>query len=429
MIINILIYIAAESTTLLFMVTLFFAILLKKDKQKNQKLLSALVALVCGVLTLEILSNCAIAGLVSEYSANALGIAECIIKAALVTGVHYYILEITSEYTKVCRVLYYLPIADIVILAALTLIFDRGDFVLHISNIATMSPNMFRWLFLFVELLSLVSDFVITLFYLKKVTLKKSAMLICYELLPAFTAAVDYKLDTGFVFTVIALLVLTDYIILGTKQDILIAQQNQNLAEQEKKLAIEQTKITISQIQPHFLYNVISSIMACCKTDPEKATNALADFSDYLRQNMRSLQCDDVIPFSKELDHIKTYLRLEKLRFEDRLEIEYDTEDTNFTLPALSVQPLVENAVKHGIGQRPEGGKVTLRTRRVDGGVIISVIDDGVGFHSYQLALQSDSEHIGMKNVKARIEAMSHGTIDVKSIIGKGTTVTVFIPN
>ena len=108
----------------------------------------------------------------------------------------------------------------------------------------------------------------------------------------------------------------------------------------------------VSQIRPHFMYNALSSIAALCKLDPDTAYDATITFSDYLRGNMDSLKQTAPIPFEKELEHLKKYLHIEKMRFGNKLNIVYDICATDFEIPQLTVQPLAENAVKHGISKK-----------------------------------------------------------------------------
>lgn len=119
-------------------------------------------------------------------------------------------------------------------------------------------------------------------------------------------------------------------------------------------------------------------------------------------------------------------MKLEKLRFGDRLNIVYDIETKDFFVPSLTIQPLVENAVKHGICEKESGGTLTLRTRVDDGAIVIEIIDDGIGFDMQKEVISNDGHiHIGIQNVKDRLEQMAHGSLTIQSVLGKGTTVTV----
>lgn len=185
------------------------------------------------------------------------------------------------------------------------------------------------------------------------------------------------------------------------------------------------TAITLSQIQPHFLYNSLGAIRELCRQNPEEAREALGIFVTYLRGNMDALKSQRPIHFSKELEHIRTYLYLEQMRFGDDLKVEYDIQDLDFFLPPLTVQPLVENAVKHGICGKEEGGTVTLTTCRQKNQVVITVTDTGAGFDPTRLAAK---EHVGVSGVRFRVEVLSQGKLELTSSPGQGTTATITLP-
>ncbi len=196
--------------------------------------------------------------------------------------------------------------------------------------------------------------------------------------------------------------------------------------EHERALMAEQRiQIMMTQIQPHFLYNTLSTIQALCRIDPEKAFDTTEKFGMYLRQNIDSLSQPDLIPLKKELEHTKIYADIEMIRFEN-VRVEYDINDDSFSVPALTVQPIVENAIKHGVRIRDEGiVRVSTQMKEKYHEIVIS--DNGKGFDTKQ---QSDSEtgHIGIKNVEERLHKMCHGTVSVESKPGEGTTVTLRIP-
>lgn len=208
----------------------------------------------------------------------------------------------------------------------------------------------------------------------------------------------------------------------------IIDQNNMQLIHMQK-VELEESRISImlSQIQPHFLYNSLSSISYLCEIDPMAAQKAINDFSDYLRGNMDSLKLTKPIPFDKELEHIRIYLSLEKLRFDDELHIVYDIQTTGFRLPALTVQPLVENAVRYGVSKKEGGGTVTIATREHEDYIEIIVSDDGVGYE--QNAVQEDGRtHVGIDNVRSRLAAMVDGIMEISSVKDVGTKVTIKLP-
>ena len=196
--------------------------------------------------------------------------------------------------------------------------------------------------------------------------------------------------------------------------------------EHEQAMMAEQRiQIMMTQIQPHFLYNTLATIRALCRRDADKAGEVTEKFSDYLRQNLDTLDTVGLIPFRKELEHTCVYAEIEMVRFEN-IRVEYDIQDNRFALPPLTVQPLVENAIRHGVRIREEG-VVRVTARRGETGHEIMVSDNGIGFDVTNLAT-ADSSHIGIRNVRERVETMCGGTLTVESRMDEGTTVTITIP-
>lgn len=196
--------------------------------------------------------------------------------------------------------------------------------------------------------------------------------------------------------------------------------------EHERSLMSEQRiKIMMSQIQPHFLYNTLSTIQALCRIDPQKAFETTEKFGTYLRRNIDSLDSPDLISLERELEHTRVYAEIEMLRF-PKISVDYQVETDDFYVPALTVQPIVENAIRHGVRSREHGVIEVCATEKTDCYEII-IKDNGVGFDTAELA-SAEGSHIGIKNVRERIEKMCGGTVTVDSIIDKGTVVTIRIP-
>lgn len=199
------------------------------------------------------------------------------------------------------------------------------------------------------------------------------------------------------------------------------------LVEKELALSESNNSLVLSQIQPHFLYNALTSIYRLCDIKPEAAKEAVSNFSKYLRGNLDSIKQTKMISFTEELKHLQAYLYLEKIRYDDYLEIRYDIGATGFFIPPLTIQPLVENAVNHGVSDLPDGGCVTVSTREEQDHFEIRVSDNGVGFDPD--AQPSDGRsHIGISNVKSRLNIMCQGTLDIISAPGNGTTAVIKIP-
>ena len=261
-------------------------------------------------------------------------------------------------------------------------------------------------------------------------------MLASYALFPALYVVIcilyllsdwsAYYLAAPYLFLLLALYLVFFNVFLEDKATLLLREKQ--IAESERQRTELQTAITLSQIQPHFLYNALSGIAGLCGIEgANEARQAVTHFADYLRGNLDSLRSSRNIPFRKELEHIRTYLWIEKLRFEDDLVIAYDIAFDDFSLPPLTVQPLVENAVKHGVCRREEGGTVKLSTRREGDTVLIIVEDDGVGFDPTQPP-EDGRKHVGIDNVRARLDALCGGTLTIESEPGRGTRATITLP-
>ena len=197
-------------------------------------------------------------------------------------------------------------------------------------------------------------------------------------------------------------------------------------AKLEKELEDSRIAIMLSQIKPHFLYNVLNTIYHLYRKEPETAQEAVSSFAEYLRCNMLSIEKNAPIPFSEEYQHIQTYLSLEQIRFRGKLDVIYDVDVTDFKVPPLTVEPLVENAVKHGVTKKRGGGIVTISTSRTDGAVQITVTDTGVGFDPEHY-MEDGKPHVGIRNVRERLQNMVGGTLSITSS-DSGTTAVVTIP-
>ena len=198
------------------------------------------------------------------------------------------------------------------------------------------------------------------------------------------------------------------------------------IEQHEQELTQSSIATMLSQVKPHFLFNSISAISDLCAENPE-AQKALVSLSDYLRVNMGSINQKTPVSFETELNHIKHYLYLEKLRYEERLQIVYDIKTTDFKVPVLSIQPIVENAVSHGLFNKPGGGTVRIRTAEAETEHIITIVDDGIGYDTD--ALQNTGKNqSGIENVINRLASMCNGTVTISSKPGIGTRVHVNIP-
>ena len=208
----------------------------------------------------------------------------------------------------------------------------------------------------------------------------------------------------------------------------------QHHLELEIKQEIQETKgmqqrmsLATGRMKPHYIYNILTTIYYLCESAPEKAQSAVGLFSEYLRSTLEAMERKELVEFSWELKEIRNYLALEKLRFGDRLNVEYDVEYDEFMLPPLTIQPLVENAVDHGIAATENGGTVRIVTRKLsDGGAQIRIHDNGAGFDVSELESQ-EFGHEGISNVRERLRREVGGDVTITSSPGKGTTAMITI--
>jgi two-component system LytT family sensor kinase len=202
------------------------------------------------------------------------------------------------------------------------------------------------------------------------------------------------------------------------------------LVEQEKVLLQARMDALISQINPHFLFNTLNTISSLIRFDPDMARTVLLKLSNILRRRLKAQV--HFSPLRQELDFIDDYLDIEVVRFgRDKLHIhkEIDPETLDMVVPSMILQPLVENALRHGIAPKIEGGTITLRAMRANGRLIVEVIDDGVGI-SEQRQAEVYGSGIGISNVRERLKVVygQEFLLKIDSQPGKGTTIRFEIP-
>ena len=205
----------------------------------------------------------------------------------------------------------------------------------------------------------------------------------------------------------------------------------QEFVQLEQNLEMMRIQNSASQMQPHFLYNALSSIREVVLIDPQYASDLIYDFTVYLRACIRTMQNGEPIPIQQEINNIRAYVNIEKMRMGKRLEINYDLQSEEFKIVPLSIQPLVENAVRHGIYPKGrEGGTITVKTETLKEYNLITVKDNGVGFDYQKVRDEVEKgvrDSIGLDNVMFRLKKQLEASIVIKSKIGEGTVVTVSI--
>ena len=211
---------------------------------------------------------------------------------------------------------------------------------------------------------------------------------------------------------------------------------NINAAEKAKKLEMEkivlnaeltETRIStmMSQIRPHFIYNTLGSIEQLCMLDPPKAGSLVHNFAKYLRGNFGELDNPKPILMSQEMEHVHHYISIENVRFPD-MTFSFEMNSEDFHIPALTVQPIVENAIKHGLMKLKKGGMIRVVSCETETDYCVLVEDNGVGFDTSVMI--DERAHVGLRNIRERLKAMVNGTMEIESTVGVGTKVLVKIP-
>ena len=191
------------------------------------------------------------------------------------------------------------------------------------------------------------------------------------------------------------------------------------------ELAESRISTMMSQIRPHFIYNTLGSIEQLCELDPKKAGDLVHDFAKYLRGNFGELDNPKPILMSQEMDHVHHYVSIENVRFPD-MTFSFEMNSEDFYIPALTIQPIVENAIKHGLMKLQKGGTIRVISYETETDYCVSVVDDGVGFDTSLLL--DERKHVGLRNIRERLKAMVNGTIEIESTVGVGTKVIIKIP-
>ena len=269
---------------------------------------------------------------------------------------------------------------------------------------------------------SLLVELVVLFLRRKDIESSRIMPMFAYLTLP-FTAAIIQIFVYGYSFVYIsyaASLILL-FSVTGIENSLI-------LAEQERRITETNTKLMLTQIQPHFMFNTLATIQSLCLSEPQEAAEVIADFSRYLRNNIDFSATTGMISFEKELSHVGSYVNIEKKRFGDRIQVIYELDYTEFKLPALVLQPMVENAIKHGLLKKKEGGTIRIITKHEGDRVTVLVCDNGAGF-DVNAEPSKDRVHIGVSNVRDRIEGLCNGSFSITSVPGEGTTVTIVIPD
>jgi len=190
-----------------------------------------------------------------------------------------------------------------------------------------------------------------------------------------------------------------------------------------------------AQIKPHFLYNALNTIVSLSLDEPQTSHDLLLHLSRYLRGSFDFNNKLRLVPLRKELDLTEAYLQIEQARFGDRLRVRYEIDETALSLcllPPTTLQPLVENAVRHGVTKKEDGGIVTVKVRAEESEAVITVEDDGVGMPAPEaeiLAREAEGEGgVGMRNIHQRLLRQYGRGLEIESAPGRGASVTIRVP-
>lgn len=202
--------------------------------------------------------------------------------------------------------------------------------------------------------------------------------------------------------------------------------KEETIARKDAAITEQRARIMQSQIRPHFIFNSLLAIKQLCLEEPRKAAEALQHFSTFLRANLESLTDEKPVPISREIECIKEYVALEQADPSGRFSVNYDIGFEDFKVPLLSVEPMVENAIRHGVASKKSGGIVTIRTFREGDKAVVTVEDNGSGFGS-ETVQQARHRSIGIQNVRDRLSLICGGELSIVNT-GNGTIVRITVP-
>ena len=260
-----------------------------------------------------------------------------------------------------------------------------------------------------------IYNYTVLIYKRKNISKKEFIAFIIYLTIPSVCMLIQ-MFSYGLLLVIIGTSIASIFMFLFILSD----QIDQYILQKEEN-AKQRASIRVLEMRPHFVYNTLTSIYYLCEQNPEKAQELILNFNTFLRKNFTAIAKDNTIPFTEELEHTRAYLAVESVRFEDKLFVEYDTPHTNFRIPPLTLQPIVENAVKHGIDPELEPLHIQIRTRETENGSEIEVSDNGPGFTGDE----NNEPHIALANIKERLELMCKGTLSIEANENGGTRVTI----
>ena len=342
---------------------------------------------------------------------------ESLFSSALIPMLTLYLLHCFGEDWRQHPHLYNISFLWLIyILLLLAAQFTKIFYYITPDNVYCRGP----WypLLLFPPLLSMALNLLALFLRRQKIPWRQFNAFLIYLMVPVIAMMIQmrfYGLSCIVFATAIATVFLFAYI---------LADQAERNLLQQKENARQQASILVLQMRPHFIYNTMISIYYLCSQNAQKAQQVILDFTTYLRKNFTAIAREDTIPFKEELEHTRAYLAVEQVRFEDNLFVSFDTPFIGFRLPALTLQPIVENAVRHGVGPELEPLQISVSTRLTDGQVELVIADSGRGFQPGD----NGEPHTALANIQERLRMLCDGHLLISSREGGGTVVTIRIP-
>jgi len=267
----------------------------------------------------------------------------------------------------------------------------------------------------------LISNFSFFIFDFKKMNKKNIYTIVYYFLLPGLSIALQLVFPKiSFVST--GLIVSSTLVFSHLYQVVL----QDKIKEENEKERIN-NRLLLSQIHPHFIYNTLNTLKYLIETNSNESSELCSNFTDYLRTTIDSYDNNESIPILEEIKNVESYLKIEIARFGERVKYEFDIKDTNFKVPTLSIQTLVENSVRHGICKKKVGGTVWVSTFEDEDNHYVIIKDNGVGFDPKEDNFDG-ANHVGIRNVYNRLVKQMGGNIIIDGKKDNGVFIKISIP-
>ena len=320
---------------------------------------------------------------------------------------------------KISHTYAYVVFSTAIVLSILASVGILGETIIFFDNTGTMQYSKY-YHFINIANILIFSSEIVFVFCHKKLLKGRIFAFSLFGILSVISLPLSFFWDTLPIYIAVSVSMLI-------MNNIFRNEISKILLENERKIAESRVTNLITQIQPHFIFNTLNTIKYLCKTDAALARKTIDSYSVFLRGIIESAASERFVTLERELEITEHYIFIEKQRFGDILTFSIDLKEKDFLIPMLTIQPIVENAVKHGIRKKAKKGNIIISTYADADNNYIKISDDGIGFDADSCEL-TDGKHVGIKNVSDRIYLMTKGSLDVESTPGVGTTVVIAIP-